>query len=288
MITLPRSRWGRLVAAGLYLAWLFGGGAYLLYGLFTYRGTGYWWRASFLGDLMVLMLPAYLLTKLLPAESAGPSAQGVRPVSDARGENRAKALRIRRALLWIGLVSAVVALALGFVGYLRSNEPVTFAPFDLSRSLGSPPRHVELTGVAQTPFVVVQAEHIGSHTTIHTYVPLTRSDWRPSDPVAFFLEPATAVYVDERGAARFDRRTPPFPVRIRGTLFHDGLPASVRAAFEKGGLQLAPSIQLLDPRPAADVEILFVLAIPAGLLALLSLTILLLASFAGRRATPAA
>jgi hypothetical protein len=291
------SQRGRRVLAALYLGWFLGGGAYLFYCAFTYRGLirwlgdwemrhlgGYAWRATLLGGLLVLLLPTYFLIKLLPKESAALES-GVAPPSTPVDPSLA-AVRVRRVLLGIGLASLAVALSSAFVGYRKSSEPVVYTPFDLSSASGPPAAHVDLVGVAQTGFIISQRERIGGHTTVRTYLPLTRADWRPLEPVAYFVEPTSPVYVDERGPLRFDPRTPPFGVRMRGVLVRDGLPGTVLAAFEKTGLKLAATTQLLDTRPAADDEVDFLVAGITGILGLLALAVLVVTGFARRRAAP--
>ena len=204
--------------------------------------------------LVVLILPAYFLVKLLPERRDSSEAVGAPSSAAAPGDLQARAVRVRRAVLWIGLGALLVALTSAFVGYRKLSEPVVYEPFDLSSAAGTPPEHVELSGIAQTAFLVTQRETISGHTTGHTYVPLTGLGWRSTEPVAYFIEPTSTVYVGERGPVRFDPRTPPFAVRMRGVLFSGALPGTVVAAFEKAGLKLAPKTQLLDTQPAAEED----------------------------------
>jgi hypothetical protein len=203
---------------------------------------------------VVLILPAYFLVKLLPERRDSSEAVGAPSSAAAPGDLQARAVRVRRAVLWIGLGALLVALTSAFVGYRKLSEPVVYEPFDLSSAAGTPPEHVELSGIAQTAFLVTQRETISGHTTGHTYVPLTGLGWRSTEPVAYFIEPTSTVYVGERGPVRFDPRTPPFAVRMRGVLFSGALPGTVVAAFEKAGLKLAPKTQLLDTQPAAEED----------------------------------
>lgn len=53
----------------------------------------------------------------------------------------------------------------------------------------------------------------------------------------------------------------------------------VVAAFEKAGLRLAPTTQLLDTRPAAEDEGYFLVAAPAGILAVLAFVLLVVGRF---------
>jgi hypothetical protein len=290
------SKGARLVVATLYLGWMIGGAAYLLYCAFTYRGVvrwagewqmahlgAYYWSATFILGIAVLILPTYVLVKLFPGSANAPVV--VTPqIAPTQAELQKTASRLRRVILWIGLASLAVALISGFIGNQKSNEPVVFEPFDISRTTGEPPEHVELSGIAQTPFIIEHQETINGHTTVHTYVPLTAPGWRVTDPVAYFLRPMSLAYVGDRGTMLFDQRTRPFAVRLKGVLLRNDLPAVVVAGYEKGGLKLAPTIRVLDTQPSAENEIYFLVATPAGILALLSFGVLALVRLVQRRA----
>jgi len=293
-----RSSGRALVAAGLLLGWILGGGAYLLYCAFTYRGLVRWvgdwemrhlgayaWRGTFLAGIVVLVLPVYLLVKLLPRDSS--ISTPLDPTSRALpgpGDARSRAARVRRAILWVGLGALLVAATSGFLGYRESNQVVVHEAFDLSRATAVAPKHVELSGMAQTGFLIVQRVILNGHTTVHLYVPLTSSGWSPTEPVVYFANPTSPVYVGDSGLRRFDPGTAPFAVRMKGSLLADALPGTVRSGFEQRGLRLAPRTWVLDTRPSADEEIYFLVAIPAGIVALLSFGLLAAVRLVRRRA----
>jgi hypothetical protein len=295
--TLNLSKGARLVVATLFMGWMVGGTVYLLYCAFAFAGLvrwvgewemahlgDYYWGVTFIAGIAVLMLPAVALVKLFPGSANAPITP--RPVPNP-AELQPGEARFLRALPWTGLSALAIALILGFIGYQKSSEPVVYEPFDVSRTTAEAPKHVELTGIAQTGFIIRHTETINGHTTEHTYLPLTAPGWRMGDPVAYFIQPTSPTYVDNRGIFPFDSRTPPFAVTFKGTLFRNDLPAVVAAGFEKGGLKMAPTVRVLDTRLDADEEIYFLIATPFGIAGLLFLVLAAITRLFVRRAASA-
>jgi len=177
----------------------------------------------------------------------------------------------------LGLVGLLTALIAGFVGYQRSSEPVSYVSWDASAA-GAPPRNVELSGIAQTALVVTYGERIGGHTRLQRYIPITASGWQASEPIRYLLKPIAP-------SRSSDARTPPFAVRIRGTLLRDDLPGVAATGFEKAGVKLASTFWVLDPQAHAEDEWLFVVAGGGGILFLLSAVVLAIGAL---RRAPAA
>src|SRR5262249_2165906 len=157
----------------------------------------------------------------------------------------------------------LTALVTSFIGYQRSTEQLSYRPWTAS-SPGAPPRTVELVGIAQTTFIIGYRETIGGHTTVQRYVPVTPTGWQRSEPVRYLLRGASTAYTSAQGPRSYDPRTPPFAIVIRGTLLKDDLPGVAATAFENAGVTLAPTVWVLDPRPHAEDEGLFVVASAGG------------------------
>jgi hypothetical protein len=281
----------RYVVAALFLTWMVGGFAYLVYGLITYRGVVKWvaeWELAHLGGydsrltfilgVLVLIAPALLLVRL-SGEGPGPAPRLVAPKASQLARSRQNAFRVMGVLGLLGLLTALVA---SFIGYHRSTEPVSYASWNAS-SPGAPPKRVELVGTAQTAFIITYRETIGGHATYQRYVPVTAADWQPSEPVRYLLRAAATAYASERGPRSYDPRTPSFAITVRGTLLRDELPGVAATALEKAGVKLAPTVWVLDTRAHAEDEGLFLVAGAGGILFLLSAGVLAVGAVARRK-----
>jgi hypothetical protein len=153
-------------------------------------------------------------------------------------------------MLTVSVVMFAIAAGAGLYGYSYSQAAANaaFEAFDLSSSKTPPSRHVVMTGVAHPAYQV----DFGDNRTVDHYVPVTATDWRPDDPLVYFVKTPVENYAPpESGESyyKFSRQTPPFPVTSRGMLVESGLPGAVAEFYRKNGVAIAPAPVLLNPSP---------------------------------------
>jgi hypothetical protein len=198
--------------------------------------------------LVALMIPGAIVAKLLGLE-----LKGLEP--------RAPAVDVRLVLV-AGLILAVMAAGAGWYGYGKATEKVAFESFDLSNGKVPPSNHVTMTGVAHTEYLVeFETKHNGS-TSVDRYVPITAANWRPGDPLVYFMKTNTTAYMPPGGGKPFElsRRTPPFRMTTQpSVLIENGLPGPVAEVYRKRNVALAPAPVVLD-HPGAEAAPYFITA----------------------------
>jgi len=280
----------------LFVVWLVGGGLYILYAWTTYSGLYRWaaeWEMAQFGSYEVegtlvglffalIGLPAGVLAlfgKLLgrsDASSAFTAAMG----KPAVGTRQASP----RLFVLLGLVALLVAAGAGWLGYHKSQQPVTFEAVNLADGKAPQSNRVEMTGVARTDLIVQFEETINGNKTETTYLPLTAPDWKDGQPITYFLRPAVNAIAGPNGYQMLDSNTAPFALTMKGVLFRNDLPGAVQAEYEKHGFALSSPIYVLDTKDDADIEIYWEVAGGAGITALVLLLSAALMPIAQRRA----
>jgi hypothetical protein len=210
--------------------------AYVCYGWWTYTGLyrllaewqlsmfdEYELKATFVGALAVLVLPAVILAKRLGLREPAPSSASPERI----------------------MLIAFVAMAAGAGWYVYSTltEQVTieaFRAFDLSKSNAPPSDRVVMTGIAHPEYQV----DFGSPRRPDHYVPVTAADWTRGDPLIYFVRIRAGDDPLSEGGGQT-----PFPLTRGGTLVTGGLPGPVVELYRRDGVALAPAPVLLDPFP---------------------------------------
>lgn len=280
----PRRK--RLVA--LYFFYLVVVGGYLTYGTFTQTGLGGWvlaqeleWFGSASQQLTVLLplavamvLPLLLLAPFLPKGERAQLAGPLLPRSSAKPVSW-------QLLLVLGLVPPLVALPTYYYVEHQAerdeNRPVV--PLSLLAHPDTPipadTRFVRLQAVFQADYqYVLQETSYSQVRKTDRYVPLTGPDWRPGQPVRFFLDTSTDAYIDEASqrSIAFDHATP-FPVTFSGQLHPNALPLVVRRAFARQRVAAAEPHYVLEnlympngqPPRAASQQYWLILVLGLGL-----------------------
>jgi len=275
----------------LGVLWAVAAGGYLVYAWISFTGLFRWaaeWQVAqfgsyevkltLLGLFILLMLPAGLLMSLagsmpgwlLWGASAAPAAAGKKqPVL---------------AVVLLGLAAIPVAAGAGWLGYQKSQAPVTVETVDLAEHRAPQSTHVAMTGVAQTGLIVEFEESVGGNKTTTTYLPLTAPDWGLGQPITYFLRTNITMYFGPQGHFALDPNAPPFPMTQQGVLLRSDLPGLVAAEYEKHGFTLASPAYVLDPNESADLDIYWEVAAIAGILAFVLLLTAALMPIAARRA----
>jgi hypothetical protein len=240
-------------------------------------------EGTLIGLFLVLVgLPAgalALLGKLSgrPAASAAVTAALGRPAAGTRQASP-------RLFALIGVAAMAVAAGAGWLGYHKSQQPVTFELVNLADGRAPQSTHVQVTGVARTDLIVQFEQTINGDKTETTYLPLTAPDWKDGQPITYFLRPAVNAVAGPNGYQMLDSNTAPFMLTQKGVLFRNDLPGAVQAEYEKHGFALSSPIYVLDTKDDADIEIYWEVAGGAGITALVLLLSAALMPIAQRRA----
>ena len=242
--------------------------AYTLYEWYAYAGLyrlaaewqleqfgSYRVKLTLLFPFMVLGMPAATLVTL-----TGMQDQMGDPSSGARSP---------AIFALLGVVGLAVAVGAGWYGYVRSMETFDVESIDLSK--GDTPRstHVTITGTARTEYIIEFGTKGDSTTILDRYIPLTPANWRPGQPVVYFMKTNITAYTPPGGGGTLilSPRTPAFQITTEsGVLGRDGLPGPVAEHYRKNNITVASPPILLDLSPGADVQPFFVTAGVSGLL----------------------
>jgi len=266
----------------------------MLYGWITFTGPYRWvaeWEVQRFGSydadgfpmvFGVVALPVLLLGGLAMAKQR---LTGGRTRAAAAAPPRPTPKQVpARALALIGLAAIPVAAGSAWLGYQKSQQPLTFEAVNAADNRAPQTTHVDLSAVAQTDMIVDFEETTNADKRTQRYLPLTPPDWQPSQPLAYFLRPHMDGYAGPNGYLTFDPATPAFALTQRGVLFENDLPGIVEAEYQKHGITLASPYYVLDTDVSADVDIYWEVAAGAGLTGLVLLLSAALVPIAARRA----
>jgi hypothetical protein len=258
------TQWGMNVTIKTFLYWLYLAGCIAFIGYEWYSYSGLYrlaaeWQMDTFGSysikltlvllLVVLIIPGAIIAKLLGVELKGLDRGA--PAVDAR------------LVLAAGLVLAAAAAGAGWYGYGKATEEVAFEAFDLSNGKVPPSNHVVMTGVAH-PEYLVEFQTKGS--TTDRYFPITATNWRPGDPVVYFMKTNATAYMPPEGGKSFEfsRRTKPFRMTTeQSVLIENDLPGPVAEVYRKSNVALAPVPFVVD-HPGADAAPYFGAAAVGG------------------------
>ena len=178
---------------------------------------------------------AATLVSFIVARVFGPSSRGEwAPMSERTGSLLA---------LLAALAFVIAAGTMGWLAAEISARPVIYELFDLGRRERAHGTYVELIGIEQ-PGLGLRVER---GTMVTQYMPFTAPDWRPDEPVTYFLRNGAASPTPTPTAMPFGRKhSRPTGVKRRGALLEDDLPSAARAGFEKLGLKLAQPVFFID------------------------------------------
>jgi hypothetical protein len=279
----------------LFVLWLVGGGLYILYAWMTYSGLYRWvaeWEmaqwgsyeieGTVIGLFVALIVPAAVLAFI--AKAFGRADAGVAFTAALGKPAVGKRQASPRLFALLGLIGLAVAAGAGWLGYHKSQQPVTFEAVNLADSRAPQSTHVEMTGVARTDLIVQFEETINGNKSVTTYLPLTAPDWQEGQPITYFLRPAVNAIAGPNGYQMLDSNTAPFALTLKGVLFRNDLPGAVQAEYEKHGFALASPSYVLDTKDDADLEIYWEVAAGGGIAALVLLLSAALVPMAQRRA----
>jgi hypothetical protein len=242
--------------------------AYVLYEWYAYTGLyrlaaewqlehygSYGLKLTLLFPLLVLGSPAAVLVSLTGMQDqmrladAGPTSPAI--------------------FVLLGVVALAVAAGAGWYGYVKSMETVDVESLDLSK--GDAPRstHVTITGIARTEYTIEFGKKGDSTTLLDRYIPLTPANWRPGQPIVYFMKTNITAYMPPGGGGvvMLSPRTPAFQITTQpGVLVRDGLPGPVSESYRKNNIAVASPPILLDLSPGADLKPFFITAGMSGLL----------------------
>jgi hypothetical protein len=292
MRAMLKKGFGLLLAVG-GPAWF----AYVIYGWITYTGVWRWlaeWELQrfgsygdketlltlIVGPIIVMAAPVWVIDRLRPGTFDAPNPVRVVPAANS-------SFSVGKMLGIIAGVALLVGSAAGFIGYQKSQTPVTFETVDLAQGGGPHSRHVALAGIARTDAIVVLEKTLNGSKSEETYLPVTPPNWHKGDPVSFFLMPRGNGYAGNGGFQFYQAGTRPFAIQQTGTVFSDGLPGLVRTEFERRGVVMASEVFVLDTKVDADLEIYFGIAFASGLCLLVILMTLVIIRLKRPRPTAA-
>ncbi|WFU16419.1 hypothetical protein [Bradyrhizobium sp. CB3481] len=247
--------------------------AYIFYEWYSYTGLyrlaaewqlehygSYQLKLTLIVPLVVLLAPAAVLVSLTGMQDQ------LRSATQGGGSPALFAV--------LGALAVAVAAGAGWYGYVKSMETVDVESFDLSK--GDTPRstHVTITGIARTEYIVEFGRKSSDTTMLDRYIPLTPANWRPGEPLVYFMKTNATAYMPPGGGGMvmLSPRTPAFQITTQsGVLIRDGLPGPVGEHYHKNKLALASPPILLDLAYGADVKPFFVTAGVSGVLGFLML-----------------
>jgi hypothetical protein len=241
--------------------------AYIFYEWYAYAGLyrlaaewqleqfgSYRLKLTLIFPIMVLLAPAAVLITLtgmqdqLRGADAGPGSPAI--------------------FVLLGVVALAVAAGAGWYGYAKSMETVDVESLDLSK--GDTPRstHVAITGIARTEYIIEFGTKTSGTTILDRYIPLTPANWRPGQPLVYFMKTNTTAYMPPGGSmVMLSPRTPPFQITTQpGVLVRDGLPGPVGEGYRKNNIAVSSPPIVLDLNPGADLQPFFVTAGVSGVL----------------------
>lgn len=240
-----------------YLYWLYVAAcvAYVFYGQYSYTGLYRLiaeWQLSMFGSysstmtfvalMAALMIPGAALTELLGLDPKLEFNLGIL-------EPGMQALASPRGLLTAGLVLAAASVGAGWYWYGKITANVAYEAFDLSKGKAPPSDHVTITGIAHPEYHVDFGESASRHSR---YIPITAADWRPGDPLVYFMKipPGDRRTLDLQAAGPAPVTTAP------GVLIENGLPGPVAEVYRQHNMALAAAPVVLD-HPGAETVLYF-------------------------------
>jgi hypothetical protein len=177
-----------------------------------------------------------------------------------------------------GVIGALLLIAAAVAGWQASDGLIRgreARPFDLSQRRPPTSTHVVITGVVQTGYIV---DAIGNGTETVRYVPLTASDWRPGEPLKYFLKTRAATY-SPPGKGRplpFSRQAFPFEIDTGpGRLIAADLPEPIAEAYRRYNIPILAPVMVFEADSEAPSSATGLVA--AALCAVLGLACLALA-----------
>jgi hypothetical protein len=154
----------------------------------------------------------------------------------------------------------------GTMSYDKSQQIITYVPFDLNSGVAPSSDHVELTGIAVPRMQLQFEEKSNGQTTTTTYIPLLPRGWKKGDPITYFLRPNFTFYSGESGSYPMDTDSPAFRIKQTGVLFRDDLPGLVSARLEQLGVKLGTPPIVLDTNPASELLVYEVITFAGGVM----------------------
>ena len=261
--------------------------AYLLSGWYTYTGAWQWlaeWELRQFGSYreratLIALIAAPLIAVSAPLLIVNIIRPNTVPYFLLGRPTWGLSVSPDRLLAAIAGIALLTGTAAGILGYVNGRTPTTSEVIDLAHPSSPTSRHIELTGIAQTDAILVFRKSVGGSMTSETYIPVTAPDWRPGEPVSFFLKPHTDVYSNRL----YQPGTPPFAIKQTGAIFTDGLPGMVRTEYERRGYFMAQTVYVLDTDAKADLTVYYVIAGVSGLCLLVTLPVWLVVRLKQRR-----
>ena len=218
----------------------------------------------------LLLIPVYAVTWGIFIAASNAAGWVIRrlpltpaTMSDAPAPAAAADNKTGRAIVVVflvgGVVSTIAGVRAGVIAYRKSNEVVTFEPFNLAD--GIPPRstRVKLTGLADPSLEIQFKIDIRE-----SYIPVLPPHWRQGDPIVYFLHPHPSDYL---------QHSKPVMIAQQGVLIRDGLPGAAAFLFKKHGITLGTPPIVLDPDTEAELSTLLEIASWCTVLGLLVLGI---------------
>ncbi|MGI4873890.1 MAG: hypothetical protein ACRYFX_22245 [Janthinobacterium lividum] len=245
----------------LYSGYLLLAGGYFIYSTFTQTGLGGWvlaqeleWfgSASLKLTILLLLAGAMLLPLLLVAPFL-PKGQRAQLAGPLLPPQPAAPITWPKLLL---LAAGPPLLALPTYYYVQHqaerDERRPVVPLNLVAQPNAPvlpgTKYARLQAVLQTDYqYVLQETSYSQVRKTDRYLPLTGPDWRPGQPVRFFLDTSTDAYFDEahQRTIPFDNATP-FPATFSGQLHPGTLPTVVQRAFTRHRVTAAEPYYVLE------------------------------------------
>jgi len=179
-----------------------------------------------------------------------------------------------------------VAGGAALLGYHKSIEEKALENVDLANNATPASTRVVMRAVARTEYVLKFETKIGAVPRVDTYVPLTPTNWRRSDPLVYFLKTNATVYLPpgEFKPLAYGRETPPFLMTTQpATLVRNALPGPIAESYRKRGLALAEPPIVLDLGEHADADPYFVAMGIAGLIGIACLAAAAMGALQRRR-----
>lgn len=252
--------------------------AYVGYAAYSYTGLyrlaaewqmqafgSYESKLTFFAPVLILMLPAALIERIF---GLGPKKRSTTATSTPSRASKSSS-RLPAILALIGVTALALAGGSALLGHRKSLEEKAFESADLANNATPSSTHVVMTAVARTEYVLKFETKIGAASRVDTYIPLTPTNWRRSDPLVYFLKTNATVYLPpgEFKPLAYARETPPFLMTTQpATLVRNALPGPIAEGYRKRGLVLAEPPIVVDLDEHADADPYFVATGGAGLI----------------------
>jgi hypothetical protein len=243
--------------------------AYIGYSWYTYSGlfrlAVEWQLANFESYSLKATLVVLAVALIAPVAIVARLKGG--PDLPNETERLTQAVKAPATAALLGLVLLAAGAGAGWLGYQKSQEPITYESVDLSAGQTPSSNHAVLTGIAHTEYLVqLETKRRGSR-TIDSYFPIASSSWRGGEPLLYFVKTNATAYIPEGGGkpVMFSAGTPFQMTTQKALLVRNGLPGPVGEAFRKS-LAVAATPIVLDMNPNADVEMYWIAAITSALL----------------------